>query len=108
MSPDPIFGFDAAGRLTFWNGAMEKLCGQAAGDVVGRPLREVFPGLAGTEEERQQGRALSGLPARSTSRFLPPNAASSGRLYEVEYSPLPGNDGRIAGGFAILRDITES
>jgi PAS domain S-box-containing protein len=102
LCPDPIFAFDASGRLTFWNAAMERLCGFLAAEVVGKPLREVFLGFDGSEEERQLHRALSGQPVRSVARFLPAQAHASGRVFEAEYSPLP------AGGFAVLRDVTES
>jgi PAS domain S-box-containing protein len=106
-SPDPIFAFDSAGRVTFWNAAMERLAGRSSANVRTRTLRELFPGLEGTEEDRLQQRALSGHPGRSSAGFLLPLVGASGRVFEVDYAPLSGKDG-IAGAFAVLRDITES
>jgi PAS domain S-box-containing protein len=108
MSPDPIFAFDPNGRLTFWNAAMERLCGRSMADVVGKSVREVFRGFEGTDEERQLHRTLTGLPSRSSARFLPPEAHATGRVFEAEYAPMSAPEGRIAGGFAVLRDVTEA
>src|SRR5262245_38901280 len=101
-----MFAFDPAGRVTFWNAAMERLIGLTSANVRDRTLRELFPELHGSEEERLQQRALAGHPGRSSAGFLRPLVGASGRAFEVEYAPLSGKDG-IAGAFAVLRDMTE-
>jgi PAS domain S-box-containing protein len=102
-SPDPIFAFDAQSRITFWNGAMEHLYGIASDQALGRLVREMIPTFEGSAEERDLLRALEGSSGRANGRSFPVPRSAESRLLEAEYCPLPGG-----GGFAILREVTES
>lgn len=41
---DGVFVSDAEGRVVFWNAAAEAIWGYRAGDVLGRPCRDLFRG----------------------------------------------------------------
>lgn len=41
---DGVFVTDAEGRVVFWNAAAEAIWGYRAGDVLGRPCRDLFRG----------------------------------------------------------------
>src|SRR6185295_3645637 len=106
-SADPIFAVDAAGRITFWNAAMERLSGFLGVEVHGKPLRDVLPAFADSEDERQLRQALGGVPVRAGERFCMASSSPAARIYEAGYAPLQ-NGGGVTGAFAVLRDVTES
>lgn len=102
-SPDPIFAFDLQARVTFWNGAMEKLYGIPSAEALGKAVRDVIPAFEGSADELDLQGTLGGAAGRSGMRSFPVPRGSENRIFEAEYCPLPGE-----GGFAILREVTES
>src|SRR5204863_4445399 len=92
---------------THWNAGMERIAGLPRDQVVGRRAPEVFPFLVETGELDYFKAALEGRTVRSLDR--PFRGAESGRQGWCEgyYSPLHGDDGRVIGGVAVIRDVTE-
>ena len=105
-STDGIMAFDTDCRFTLWNPGMERLSGFRHSEVTGRGAFEVFPFLLVTGEDKFFRDALAGktVIARDRPFFL---AGGQRRFFEGHYSPLKDKFGRITGGLAIIRDITE-
>src|SRR4051812_4262151 len=105
-SSDGILAFDTECRYTLWNPMMERISGMPADRVVGQLAFEVFPFLVETGEDTYFRDALAGRTVRSDEReFTIPESGRRG-YFEGQYSPLH-RDGKVIGGFAIIRDITE-
>lgn len=106
-SSDGILAFDTDCRYTLWNPTMERISGMPADRVVGRVAFELFPFLVDTGEDAHFREALAGRTVRAADReFTIPESGKRG-YFEGQYSPLRDAEGRIVGGFAIIRDITE-
>ncbi len=104
---DGILAFDAEYRYTWWNPAMERLSGMAAERVLGRRAFDVFPFLVETGEDWYFREALAGRTAISRDRgFIVPESGRQG-VFEGYYSPIRKACGSIAGGLAVIRDVTE-
>src|SRR5262245_54260713 len=106
-SVDGILAFDGECRYTIWNPAMERLSGVPASEALGRCAFDVFAFLKETGEDRCFYAALAGRTVVSRNR--PYRVPETGRrgFFEGHYSPLRGEHGRILGGLAIVRDVTE-
>jgi PAS domain S-box-containing protein len=90
---DGLFAFDAGGRLTVWNPAMEQLTGKRAASVLGHDIRVAFP-----EAETAVATVFGGH--ETTCRI----GLAGGRPHDAHVSPLRGLDGAVAGGCVVLRD----
>lgn len=103
--PAGIVGYDTDLRVTIWNPVMERLFGVSEKAAVGRPLAELIAdGDAGKLLPRLQD-ALGGVPGPIEQIELTTDA---GHLtLESQHAPLTGGDGKIVGGAAFFRDITE-
>jgi PAS domain S-box-containing protein len=106
-SVDGILAFDQDCRYTAWNRAMERISGKKSADVLGRNAFEVFPFLKETGEDKCFYKALEGKTSVSENRpYTIPETGREG-FFRGYYSPLYDEQTRIAGGIAIIRDITE-
>lgn len=106
-SVDGILAFDTKFRYTAWNPAMEKISGVSREQVLGRCAFDVFPFLKEIGEDKYFKLALSGKAVTSQDRpYTVPESGNQG-YFEGHYSPVRGHDGRVIGGLAIIRDITE-
>jgi PAS domain S-box-containing protein len=106
-SSDGIMAYDTRFRLLFWSGAMEKIWGLAASDVMGQRVLDLFPFLVATGEDQFMGAALAGRETLSHDRpFSLPGTGKHGR-FEGRYRPLRDESGQIVGGIGVIRDITE-
>ena len=106
-SVDGILAFDRDCRYTAWNRAMERISGKKSADVLGRNAFEVFPFLKETGEDKCFYEALAGKSSVSENRpYTIPETGREG-FFKGFYSPLYDAQDQIAGGIAIIRDITE-
>jgi PAS domain S-box-containing protein len=105
-SRDGHFAFDCSGRYTFWNAAMERFSGFTKAEVLGKNAREVLPFLTKAGEEQLLPRILSGEKISSGEQpFAIPEKGKSG-FFEAHHAPLTLPNGAVAGGFAVVRDVT--
>jgi PAS domain S-box-containing protein len=106
-SVDGILAFDRECRYIAWNRAMECISGLERNEVLGRCAFEVFPFLEETGEMKYLFAALEGKSSVAENRsYAIPETGRSG-FFEGYYSPLRNDNGRVIGGIAIIRDITE-
>jgi len=100
-----IFVTDPAGRILFVNPVFEEQTGYSAAEVVGCPASLLKSGNHEDEEYARIWRALSG-GQRWQGEII--NRRKSGELYteELQITPVPGGDGRVALYVACGRDIT--
>ena len=110
-----VLTVDAALEVSGWNRWLEAATGWSADEVVGRPLLEVFPELAGTRGETAFRRALAGETVMMSHRFhefllpMPSDPAFPGyeRMQQsARIAPLLSG-GRAAGAVALIQDVTE-
>ncbi|MFO7180533.1 MAG: PAS domain S-box protein [Pseudomonadota bacterium] len=106
-SDDGILAFDTSFRYTLWNPGMERLSGVSAARALGRVAFDVFPFLVETGEKQCFVDVLTGRSAVSRDRaYTIPETGRKG-YFDARYSPLHDAEGKIVGGLAIIRDVTE-
>ena len=103
---DAIISFSVDRTILSWNGGAEQIFGYGAGEAIGKPLSLLAPGWSPQQEANFmalfQGEPLGSL--ETTAR------AQDGGTIEVAISaaPIRDPDGRVLGGTALLRDITQT
>jgi PAS domain S-box-containing protein len=104
---DGLLAFDLQLRCLFWNPAMERISGMKATDVLGQNLVELFPFLVEIEEAQNLRRATAGEEVSSRAR--PFHVRGTGRhgFFDGQYRPLLDEGGQVAGGIAVIRDVTD-
>ncbi|MFL6709834.1 MAG: EAL domain-containing protein, partial [Massilia sp.] len=117
---DSVITTDAAGAITRFNPAAERLTGWRAEEAMGRRASEVFDVRGAAEGEGElagEGRALCPIELclRENRVVSAPRNATvrsrSGASFTVGYSCAPlhiGDTGRPDGAVAIIHDVTES
>ena len=101
-SVDGIFAFDRELRLIAWNHAMQRISGLSREEVLAKSVLEVFPFL----HEGHEGSVLGVLSGReSVCQDHPYRPAGTG-TFECRYTPLVDEQNNVAGGIAIVTDIT--
>jgi PAS domain S-box-containing protein len=101
-SVDGIFAFDREMRLIAWNRAMRRITGFERTSVLGKSVLEVFPFL----HEGHEGSLLEALAGKESVCQNQPYGPAEGGAFECRYSPFIDEENRIAGGIAIITDIT--
>jgi PAS domain S-box-containing protein len=106
---DPFVSMDAAGRVTDWNDAAEKVFGWTREEIIGRPMAETLIPPVLREAHRQGlDRLLEGGRPRLTGRRVEvPALHRSGRELPVELSVWPVGTGADRQFHAFMHDITE-
>jgi two-component system, NtrC family, sensor kinase len=106
--PDPVLITDHQRQVAFLNPAATTLFGGLVRQGDPCPLCSPPPGLSLTEEVEgvlhcaaQTGRSLHRAPILFQDRQAKP------RSLMVTSTPIPGDDGRPAGCFVVLRDVRE-
>ena len=99
-SVDGIFAFDRDCKIIAWNRAMERISGRSRDDVLGQRVVDVFPFLREPGSDDCVAAALAGKGAVSENHPYGPG------VFESHYSPLLDEDDHIAGGIAVITDIT--
>ena len=107
-SPDGIVCADAAGRITFWNAAAERMFGHPAAEAIGRPIDLIVPErMHGGHEaglRRIAGGGADQLIGR-TSELIARHR--DGGEFPVELSLSTWREGGEAAFGAIVRDVSE-
>ena len=96
-----MFAFDRDFRVIAWNRAMQRISGRARDAVLGRSVFEVFPFLRETDDSISP--VLEGQEVVCEQH---PYGPSETGVFESRYSPLHDEENRIAGGIAVITDIT--
>src|SRR6185436_5700583 len=86
---------------------MERISGMKATDVVGQPLLLLFPFLAEIGEDENLRRALAGEEGAARGRPFAITATGRRGFFDGQYRPLREEDGRVVGGIAVIRDVTD-
>ncbi len=94
-------------RYRAWNGAIEKVTGLPAGEVIGQPALELFPHLREQGVDVLMRRALAGETVSSPDvHYTIPQTGRSGWV-SARYSPHRDAQGRIQGVVGLVREITD-
>jgi PAS domain S-box-containing protein len=99
-SVDGIFAFDRYLRFIVWNDAMERISGLSSTEALGRSVIEVFPFL---RNDSCIPDVLTGKNSVSQNHLYGPSATGA---FESHYSPLLDENNNVAGGIAIVTDIS--
>lgn len=110
-APDAVIYADSAGVIRFWNRGAERIFGFAAAEALGQSLDIIIPeGLRarhwhGYRQVMNSGRSRYG----GGDLLAVPGLHKDGRRLSLEFSivPVHGEDGRLSGIGAILRDVTK-
>ena len=108
---DAVIATDREGVIRLWNPGAERMFGYAAGEAVGQSLDLIIP-------ERLRKRHWQGyrqVMETGESRYAAgdllsvPSLHKDGRRISVEFTivPLMGDDGRLQGVAAVMRDVTK-
>jgi two-component system, cell cycle sensor histidine kinase and response regulator CckA len=103
---DAIYSGDLNGIIRTWNAGAERLFGYAAREIIGQPLEVLYP--PGKAEELSW--ILEGARRGDASRRVETERRrKDGAIIPVEVTVSSVRDagGRVIGGAAIARDITE-
>jgi len=104
---DGIIAFDHECRYTTWNRAMERISGVKREEVLGKCAFDLFPCLKETGEDKYYFDALAGKSSVAENRpYVIAQSGHSG-FFDGYYSPRHDEKGEVAGGVAIIRDVTE-
>lgn len=90
------------GRITHFNPAAEVLFGRQAGEVIGRPAMELFPG----DEAGLQTSAADGLSIRN--REWTRTVEGKQQVLSISASPIRQPGGRPGGAVAVIVDLTDA
>jgi PAS domain S-box-containing protein len=102
-SVEGMFAFDSDCRFIAWNRAMQRIAGLSREEVLGKSVVDVFPFLRDTGNDSCFAAALEGKESVLENH---PYGPSETGLFESRYSPLLDEQNNIAGGIAIVTDIT--
>ena len=102
-SVDGIFAFDRDCQIIAWNRGMERISGFSSADVMGKRVVDVFPFLREPGSDDCFAAALAGKGSVSENH---PYGPSETGVFESHYSPLFDEENNIAGGIAVITDIT--
>jgi len=106
-SVDGFVAFDRDCRYLAWNLAMERMSGVSRQAVLGKCAFDLFPFLKENGDDKYFREALAGRSLTSENRpYAVPETGREG-FFEAHYSPLYGDEGKVIGGIAVVRDITK-
>jgi len=105
-SGDAIISKTLDGNIISWNPAAELMFGYTASEIIGRPLKMLFPPDRYLEEDERMDRIVRG---EITPRFETVRVRKDGKRLDVAVtiSPIRDSDGKVVGVSKILRDITD-
>jgi len=108
---DAVLATDTAGRVTFLNPVAEALCGWPEGEVLGKPVREVFRII--NEQTGAPGEDIVSRVLRENRIVALANhtalLARDGREIPIEDSAAPIKDGSgtVSGVVLVFHDVTQ-
>ena len=101
-SVDGMFAFDRDCRIIAWNQAMQRISGFSREAVLGKRVGDIFPFL----REANNSCFLAALEGKQLVSEQHPYGPSETGVFESHYSPLLDEQNNIAGGIAVITDIT--
>lgn len=104
-SDDAIIGKTIEGIVTSWNHGAEKIFGYAAGEMIGRSIKTLFP----PERQDEERDILAHIGRGETvGQFETQRVRKDGKVIDVSLtiSPIRDLTGRIVGVSKVGRDIT--
>ena len=103
-STDAIISFSVDGTVLSWNGGAERILGYEAGEAIGRQLS-----FLAAEGEVGADEFIGKVAAGEAVQQETVRTRKDGSLVHlaVSVSPIRETDGRVIGGTAIARDITQ-
>jgi len=99
-----LVALDVGFRFTFWNGAMERISGIRADEVMGRSAIDVFPFLG--EQEEHLGRALAGETVAAQRRRYTAAGSEREGFLDGYFTPFFDEGGNIVGVVCVIHDLT--
>ena len=110
-APDAVIYADGEGVIRFWNKGAERIFGFSETEATGKSLDLIIPEdlrerhWSGYRETIRTGKTRYGAGRTLGVRAL----RKDGRVVSVEFSiePFRGEDGKILGIAAIMRDVRE-
>lgn len=105
-SHDPIIAVDLDGLVTAWNEAAERLFGYRREEILGKPVRILFP----QDRAQSEGGLITRVAAgESFQHYQTQRLRKDGAALDVALtlSPIRDADGRIIGASKIVEDLTE-
>jgi PAS domain S-box-containing protein len=105
-SGDAIVSRTMDGIVSSWNPAAERMFGYTASEIIGKPLKVIFPPDRFEEEDEK----ISGFSKGDiTIQFETVRIRKNGQRFDasVTISPIKDSDGKVVGVSRILRDITD-
>jgi PAS domain S-box-containing protein len=103
-SGDGIVAIDCERRLTVWNGAMERMFGVRAADVIGQPSSEACPSFP---QWAELAKVLAGEQIFLKDHAIVAPATGQEWVCEARGVPLRDQGGKVVGGLGIVRDVTD-
>jgi len=105
-SMDGILAFDTEGRYTVWNSGLERIFGISEIERLGKEATELCPFFRLSGGKNCYAETLAGRGIVATDV---PYTLETGRkvFLDGHFSPLLEDAGRVIGGLAIIRDVTE-
>jgi PAS domain S-box-containing protein len=103
---DAVMGMTVDGRIEWWNGAAEAMYRFPRDEMLGKPISVVFAEHRGEDVAAALQHLATGASARN---YATVHRRSDGVEFEVSvtFSSHRDADGRLTGGSAIIRDVTE-
>src|SRR5687768_11043375 len=100
-----IFTLDARGHISSWNRGAERLLGYSRDEIVGQPLRRLFP----PGDEHHADTELEAASARGQYESEGMRIAKGGESLRVTVTTtaMRGANGELIGFARILRDVTD-
>jgi two-component system CheB/CheR fusion protein len=106
-SMDAIISFSLQGAILSWNGGARRVFGHVAEEMIGRPLSTLaWDGQTGWCEEMLE--RVNGMRSIGSLETLGRARAGHALHLAVTASPIVNVEGRVVGGTASLRDISEA
>ena len=102
-SGDAIVSFATDGTVLSWNGGAEAMFGHSAAEMIGRSLDQLMPAA---DEPVLYDQVAAGVPVSAVDTVRVRKDGSQVHV-SLNMSPIRDADGRIIGGTAIARDISE-
>lgn len=105
-SEDAVIGHDLQGLIQTWNRSAETIYGYTPAEAIGQPMTMLLSEGQADQWPAQLKQILSGIPIKQSDRVI---VAKAGRIIDVSLtvSPVKDSTGKIVGGSAIARDITQ-
>jgi PAS domain S-box-containing protein len=107
---DAIIFADAEGTVRLWNAGAERIFGFRADEMVGKSMDPIIPeNLRERHWEGYDQTMKTGRTQYSRSLLAVPALRKDGTRVSIEFTivVVRGEDGKLLGAAAILRDVTE-